>query len=134
MRWLLAFGFLSAVGVCATARAADHTKDTPAVVKKNLQEGKAVLIDVRELSEWNAGHLKDARLLPLSVLQKKPEQRGDAGKLDKQKVVYLHCRSGVRCLTAADILAKEGYQVRALKAGYEDLLSSGFEKAGSADE
>ncbi len=55
--------------VCAlfvlSAGAAEHTKDSLDTVKKRLKNEKAVLIDVRELSEWDAGHLKDAKLVPL---------------------------------------------------------------------
>ena len=43
--------------------------------------------------------------------------------------MYLHCASGKRCLAAADLLKKQGYDVRPLKSGYEALLGAGFEKA-----
>ena len=46
-----------------------HTKDTLDMVKKALAENKAVLIDVREKSEWDQGHLQGAKLLPLSSLK-----------------------------------------------------------------
>ena len=45
----------------------------------------------------------------------------------KDKIVYCHCGSGVRCLKAADELKKLGYDVRPLKPGYKDLLKAGFE-------
>ena len=38
-------------GLTSLAKAADHTKDTLDTVKKNIAEGKAVLLDVREKSE-----------------------------------------------------------------------------------
>jgi phage shock protein E len=105
--------------------AADHTKDSLETVKKNVASSKAVLVDVREQSEWDEGHIADAVLVPLSMLKdgKKPDS------LAKDKIAYLHCKSGRRCLTAADILKKLGYEVRPLKAGYEDLLKAGFKKA-----
>ena len=37
--------------------------------------------------------------------------------------------SGARSLIAQELLKKEGYDVRSLKQGYEDLLKAGFEKA-----
>jgi rhodanese-related sulfurtransferase len=46
--------------------------------------------------------------------------------LPKEKVIYCHCRSGGRCLTAAEILKKLGYDVRPLKPGYRDLVEAGF--------
>lgn len=109
--------------------AQEHTKDSLETVKKALADKKAVLIDVREKSEWDAGHLKDARLLPLSSLKGEPLPKDVANLLPKDKVAYLHCASGGRCLKAAEILRKAGYEVRPLKAGYKDLLTDGFPQA-----
>lgn len=117
-------------GLVATARAADHTKDTTDVVKKALADDKAVLLDVREKSEWDDGHLKDAKLLPLSTLKGGAKAEDVAKIVPKDKVVYCHCGSGVRCLKAADELKKLGYDVRPLKPGYADLLKAGFAPAG----
>ena len=132
---MMKFGVLigaAVVGLAALlspARAADHTKDTPEEVKKAIANGKAVLLDVREKSEWDGGHLKDARLLPLSVLKDGAKAEDVARVVPKDKIVYLHCGSGVRSLKAADELKKLGYDVRPLKPGYKDLLKAGFEPA-----
>ncbi len=120
---------IPALAVAGVACAADHTTDSLDTVKKNATDKKAVIVDVREENEWKAGHLKDATLLPLSELKagvtadKLKEKLGDA------KVLYLHCGSGKRCLVAADLLKKQGYDVRPLKEGFADLVKSGFEKA-----
>jgi rhodanese-related sulfurtransferase len=106
--------------------AQDHTKDSLDDVKKALASKKAVLIDVREKSEWDDGHLKDAKLLPLSILEKQP---ADLDKiLSKEKIAYLHCGSGVRVLRATEILRKAGYDVRPLRDGYKTLVDKGFPK------
>ncbi len=42
----------------------EFTKDSLSVVKKNVAEGKAILVDVRDLVEWNSGHVRDAIHLP----------------------------------------------------------------------
>jgi rhodanese-related sulfurtransferase len=112
--------------LAGSAVAADHTKDTPADVKKAIEDKKAILLDVREQSEWDDGHLKDAKLLPLSKLKKAEAKDLD---LPKDKVIYTHCRAGSRALQAAELLQKLGYDVRALKPGYRDLLDAGFPKA-----
>lgn len=109
--------------------AAEHTKDSLDKVKQQLADGKAVLIDVREQGEWDDGHLKDAKLLPVSKLRKGVPADELAKTLAKGKVVYAHCKAGGRCLEAADRLTKLGYEVRPLKPGYEDLLKAGFPKA-----
>ena len=110
-----------------------HTKDSLKTVKKNLAGKKAVLLDVREKGEWNRGHLKQATLLPLSQLSKaagKPKAMQQLVKgLPKKKIIYCHCASGGRVLRAAPILRKAGFTVRALSAGYGELVEEGFEKA-----
>ena len=103
----------------------EHTQDTPEMVKNNLELKKAVLVDVREEEEWDEGRLAPARLVPLSKIREglKPDA------LPRDKIIYLHCRSGGRSLIAQELLKKVGYDVRALKQGYRDLLKAGFEKA-----
>src|SRR3954452_6565921 len=111
------YGFLigvAAFGLAASlsaARAADHTKDTPQEVKRAVADGKAVLLDVREKAEWDAGHIKGARLLPLSALQDGVKAENLAASVPKGKVVYCHCAAGRRSLEAADILKNFGYDV-----------------------
>ncbi|HTI51296.1 MAG TPA: rhodanese-like domain-containing protein [Planctomycetaceae bacterium] len=120
---------LVALWLIAPAFAAEHTKDSLDTVKEKIKDEKAVLVDVREEKEWNAGHLQDARQLPLSRLEKGVAAEKLAKILPKDKVIYVHCAAGGRCLPAAEILKKQGYDVRPLKAGYKQLLESGFAKA-----
>jgi phage shock protein E len=112
-----------------TLVAADHTKDTLETVKKNVEEKKAILVDVREKSEWEVGHVDGAVLLPLSELKGSVDEKGISKQLPKDKIVYTHCAVGKRALTAAEILQKIGYEVRPLKPGYQELLKGGFKKA-----
>jgi rhodanese-related sulfurtransferase len=123
-------GFLLGVLMLApTTFAAEHTADTLALVKRSLAEEKAVLVDVREKEEWEDGHLSDALLLPLSALAKGASKNDLARVLPKGKVVYLHCAAGGRCLKAATLLKKQGYDARPLKPGYADLIKAGFSVA-----
>ena len=109
--------------------AAEHTKDTLKVVKENIEAKKAVLVDVREKSEWDKGHIEGAIFLPLSELQAGVEPKSLAEKLPKGMIVYTHCVVGKRSVTAGNILGKHSYDARPLKAGYEELLQAGFKKA-----
>ena len=122
--------FLCVVVLATLAPAQDHTKDSLQSVKDALAAKKAVLIDVREKGEWNNGHLRAAHLLPLSSL--KAEPKSARAILPKDKPIYLHCASGIRCMKAAEILRKDGYDVRPLKDGYQNLLKAGFPKAEDA--
>jgi rhodanese-related sulfurtransferase len=104
-----------------------HTKDSLDQVKAALANGSAVLIDVREQGEWDAGHLKSSTLVPMSVIN----ASGDAipAAIPKDKPVYLHCAAGGRVLSVGKVLQAKGYDVRPLAAGYMSLLKAGFEKA-----
>ena len=105
----------------------EHTKDTLAVVKKNVAEGKAVLVDVRSQQEWNKGHIAGSIFLPVDSLNK-PDAKMLATKLPQKKILYTFCMVGMRAKTAAIKLEQQGYTVRALKPGYDELIKAGFPK------
>ncbi len=121
---------LSVLFATVAARAAEHTKDSLDKVQKNLADDKAVIIDVREPGEWKRGHLEAAQLVPLSELRRvksDPATREKVEKaLPKDRIIYCHCASGVRVLSAASILGKLGYDVRPLSSGFNDLRDAGF--------
>lgn len=118
---LICLGLLTTTQVIA----AEHTSDSLNQVKENLQDESAVLVDVREKSEWDRGHIQDAVLAPLSKLSN-GEQAAQLEKIPKSKIIYVHCARGVRALRAGKILEEKGYDVRPLKAGYQDLINNGF--------
>lgn len=108
--------------------AADTPEEPLSQVKTNVESGKAVLVDVRQQREWDAGHVEGAILLPLGSIEDglNPEE---AAKLPKEKVVYLHCAIGLRAAAAGEALEKLGYKVRPLDVDYKALVKAGFEKA-----
>jgi phage shock protein E len=123
----------AALLLSVSVAAAQHTKDSLDKVKENMAQKKAILIDVREPSEWKAGHLQDAQLLPLSELKQAANDPAVQQKLEKtlpkQQIIYCHCKSGGRVLAAKGILSKLGYDIRPLAAGYDDLIAAGFTPA-----
>ena len=106
-----------------------HTRDPLATVKQSVAEKRAVLVDVREVSEWDNGHLKDALLLPLSRIRAGISADELMRLLPKDQPIYLHCGAGGRCLLAASSLRKHGYDLRPLKPGFEELIQGGFSRA-----
>ena len=63
------------------------------------------VIDVREQSEWDAGHIPGATLLPLADV---PQRIGEV-EPDKDAPLLLHCAVGGRSARAAGWLTQMGY-------------------------
>lgn len=77
----------------------------------------ALLVDVRELSEWEAGHIEGAQHLPLSILQKNTEVFTPP---KDGKVCVLYCQKGMRSSKAAAMLMATGFSnIRTMRGGYE---------------
>ncbi|WP_459558204.1 rhodanese-like domain-containing protein [Lacunimicrobium album] len=116
----------------AARRTIEFTDDSLEIVKKNVADGKAFLVDVRSQEEWNQGHLEGSIFVPVSSLQK---HSFDAAKLEntlkehKEKILYTFCVVGMRAKSAGLVLENQGYTVRALKPGYEELIKAGFQPA-----
>jgi phage shock protein E len=93
-------------------------------LKSELADGSAQLLDVREFNEWQAGHIKQAQLVPLSQLNgfQEPDEA------DPDVKTYIHCRSGSRVHAAKPILEEMGFsEVISLAEGFEELVSLGLE-------
>jgi rhodanese-related sulfurtransferase len=85
----------------------------PDELKAALQAGTAVLVDVREPSEWLAtGTAQDAALLPLSDLRGERRQWNAFLEQQRGKRLFLYCQSGTRSSMAAAQLRREGLDAR----------------------
>lgn len=129
LRVVMSMLFIGSCLCSPTLLAEEHTQDTVPEVIAAVKEKKAVLVDVREKSEWDKGHLKGAKLVPLSALKKDLPAEEIRKLVPKNAIVYVHCASGYRCLEAAPLLRKYGYEVRALSTGYKGLLQAGLPPA-----
>jgi rhodanese-related sulfurtransferase len=75
-----------------------------------VEEG-ALLLDVRELDEWDAGHAPDARWMPVGEVQAR------VGELARDQRVVAICRSGARSRAVAQALIGAGYDAVNLDGG-----------------
>ena len=75
--------------------------------------GGAAIIDVREASEWEQGHLPGAVHISKSYI----EQQIEGAVPDRDAPVVLYCAGGVRSLFAAQTLADMGYTERQVDGG-----------------
>jgi phage shock protein E len=121
---------LAVVAAGASRSKVEFTKDSLEVVKDNVSKKKAVLVDVRTPLEWRQGNIEGSISLPIDSL-KNMDAKALAKILPKDKILYTFCVVGMRAKSAAVILEKHGYSVRALKPGYDDLIKAGFKKGKS---
>lgn len=90
---------------CASAAEEGYRKITPQE-GKGMIEQKITLVDVREPSEYSAGHIPSAILIPLGTI----DERVTEQLPDKDAPVIVYCRSGVRSRKAAMKLIDLGYK------------------------
>ena len=74
--------------------------------KEMMDAGDAVVLDVREQSEYDEGHIPGAVLLPVGSID---EDTAAVVIPEKSATVLVYCRSGNRSKTAAAALAELGY-------------------------
>jgi rhodanese-related sulfurtransferase len=84
----------------------------PEALHAALKAGTAVLVDVREPTEWTAGTARDAVLLPLSDLRGRRQQWKPFLDQSRGKQLFLYCQSGARSSLAAGLLRREGFAAR----------------------
>ncbi|MEX2213256.1 MAG: rhodanese-like domain-containing protein [Phycisphaeraceae bacterium] len=86
--------------------------------KENFQ-----LVDVREESEWAAGHLPRAMHLGKGVIERDVETKIP----DADAEIILYCGGGYRSALAADNLQKMGYtNVKSMDGGVRAWKDAGF--------
>jgi hydroxyacylglutathione hydrolase len=78
------------------------------------------VLDVRNRSEWEAGHLPGARLMPLPELTARLDELRDAGP------IVVHCQGGSRSVVAASVLRAAGFaDVTNVEGGFTAWLRAG---------
>lgn len=89
---------------------------TAAELAARLEKGRVVVLDVRPVDEYAAGHITGARSVPLDEL---PDL---AGVLPRSREIVAYCR-GPYCVYADDavrLLRKRGLRARRLDTGYPE--------------
>jgi rhodanese-related sulfurtransferase len=89
---------------------------------RRLKSGEAVLIDVRPREEFVAGHLPNARSIPLSELRTRLKE------LPRNQEIVAYCR-GPYCMLAVEavrLLARNGRRARRLEDGVSEWRAAGL--------
>ena len=113
-------GFLALVNDAKTRVREINIADARARLTANP---KTVLLDVREDSEWQAGHAAEAQHLGKGILERDLEARFP----DPDTEIIMYCGGGFRSALTCDAAQKMGYKnVHSLIGGYKGLVAAGW--------
>ena len=129
MKFIIDNIFLVAIAVLAggsllwPALAPRGKRASPLQLTQMINRGKTTIVDVRSSEEFAAGHLRDAKHIPLADLGAR------IGELDKSKnrTVVMVCQTGARSDKAARQLQAAGFEdVHSLEGGLAAWKAAGL--------
>jgi rhodanese-related sulfurtransferase len=113
-------GFLKVV---ADARSRVREISIEPARERLAKNPKAVLIDIREESEWNSSHAVEAKHLSKGILERDLEKKFP----DLETELILYCGGGFRSILSADAAQKMGYKnVFSLAGGYKTMVKANW--------
>jgi rhodanese-related sulfurtransferase len=108
--------------LCDEARSRIEEVDVKAAAREQRENG-AILVDVREESEWAAGHAAGAVHLGKGIIERDIEGRVP----DHGARLVLYCGGGYRSALAADNLRRMGYRnVASVAGGWRAWCAAGL--------
>jgi rhodanese-related sulfurtransferase len=103
------------------------TEISPADAREQAEAHGAILIDVREESDWRDGHAQGARHLSRGVIELEIEEQIP----DLTKPIICYCGGGSRSALVAESLQKMGYEnVQSMAGGLRGWNEAGLPMAG----
>jgi len=94
-------------------------EDVHAMIERNVD---VEILDVREESEWAAGHLPRAKHMGKGVIERDIE-----ASVARDRPIVLYCGGGYRSALAADSIQKMGYtNVSSMDGGFRAWNEAGF--------
>jgi rhodanese-related sulfurtransferase len=104
------------------------TEISPADARKQVEDGGAVLIDVREENDWREGHAEGAKHLSRGVIELEIEEQIP----DPKTPIICYCGGGSRSALVAESLQKMGYEnVRSMAGGLRAWNEAGLPRGAS---
>ncbi len=97
---------------------------TPERAKELLDRGEALVVDVREPYEREAGHIEGSRHIELERLASQAET------LPRDTPIVFHCRLGARSAMAAQAFRQSGYDAWSMAGGLQAWDDAGLPVAG----
>lgn len=88
-------------------------------VTRMVNDGTAIIVDVRETSEYKAGHLVDA----LNIPHQKLSERSDELLKHKAKTIVVVDKMGQHSGASSKILREKGFTVNRMQGGMSEWLN-----------
>jgi rhodanese-related sulfurtransferase len=104
---------------------ADAVQDVSAEEGHRLVTAGAVLLDVREADEWDAGHAPEAVWIPVGEIPAR------VGELPRDTAIVAICRSGARSRAVAEAMLGAGYDVVYIDGGMRAWAMEDYEVVAS---
>jgi rhodanese-related sulfurtransferase len=102
------------------------TEISPEEAAAKLQNGQAVIVDVRDKDEWEEEHIPHAINLNRGTIELDIEEKVP----DPNAAIITHCGGGGRSALAAESLQKMGYKnVRSMAGGFKAWKAAGLPTA-----
>ena len=86
------------------------------------EENNLTLLDVRSSGEFSRGHIKEALLIPVEVLNDRISQLSN----EKNTTIIVYCQTGSRSVRASRILLRHGFTPLNVKGGYAAWKEEGL--------
>ena len=119
---------------CAAQEAGTVEKISPQDAAAQVSAGKAVLVDVRERNELDAGMAQGAHWYPTSSIKSDPDGFHQfIASLPADQTIVLYCASGGRSGKAAEIATQQGRKA-ANAGGFKDWQEAGLPVAAPAKD
>jgi rhodanese-related sulfurtransferase len=100
---------------------------TPERTKELLDSGEAVVVDVREQYERDAGHIEGSEHIELERLASK------ADTLPRDRTIVFQCRLGARSAMAAQAFKAAGYDAWSMEGGLQAWHDKGLPVGGGGE-
>ena len=101
---------------------------TPERTRELLDADGALVVDVREPYEREAGHIDGTRHIEIERLA------SNAETLPRDRPIVFHCRLGARSALAAQAFRRAGYDAWSMRGGIQDWHDRGLPMSGEVAE
>ena len=99
------------------------TEISPDDARAQAESGQALLIDVREETDWREAHAQGAKHLERGIIELEIEEQVP----DLKQPIICYCGGGSRSALVAESLQKMGYEnVRSLAGGFRAWKEAGL--------